>query len=245
MRTEVWAAVFALALGTAAAVAQTAAPGQPQPKPMEGMGGMGQMGMGMHHGMEMDPCKPMEMGHMAGMNMADHKDMDMSKDQGMDMSKDKDMGKMGGMEMGAMKEPPPPAGPLKIAFGAKSAEWTPAALAALPHISLTLYNMHAKGCQTYSGVPLIDLLTRLGLPAKQHGKDLQLYLVAEGSDGYKAVYSLAEVNPDLHEGAVLVADTVDGKALPGGAQFQLVAKGEKRPARWVRALVAIRVLAAE
>jgi hypothetical protein len=203
---------------------------------MEGMGGMGQMGMGMHHGMEMDPCKPMEMGHMAGMEM---KDMDMGKDKTMDM------GKMGGMEMGTMKEPPPPAGPLKIAFGAKSAEWTPAALAALPHISLTLYNMHAKGCQTYSGVPLIDLLTRLGVPAKQHGKDLQLYLVAEGSDGYKAVYSLAEVNPDLHEGAVLVADTADGKALPGGAQFQLVAKGEKRPARWVRALVAIRVLAAE
>jgi hypothetical protein len=214
---------------------------------MEGMSGMGSMDMGMHRGMEMDPCKPMEMGHMAGMDMGQHKDMEMSKDQGMDMGKDKsmDMGKMGGMEMGAMKEPPPPTGPLKISFGANSAEWSPAALAALPHTTLTLYNMHAKGCQTYSGVPLMDLLTRLGVPAKQHGKDLQLYLVAEGSDGYKAVYSLAEVNNDLHEGAVIVADAVDGKALPGGGQFQLIAKGEKRPARWVRALVSIRVLTAE
>jgi hypothetical protein len=212
---------------------------------MEGVSGMGAMDMGMHHGMEMDPCKPMGMGHMAGMNMADHKDMDMSKDQSMDMSKDKDMGEMGGMEMGAMKEPPPPTGPLKIAFGGKSAEWTPAALAALPHTTLTLYNVHAKSCQTYSGVPLMDLLTKLGVPAKQHGKDLQLYLVAEGSDGYKAAYSVAEVNPDVHEGAVIVADTLDGKALPGGGQFQLVAKGEKRPARWVRALVAIKVLTTE
>jgi len=242
MRTHVWIAVFAWTLGTAAAAAQTAAPSQPQPKPMEGMGGMGNMGMGMHHGMQMDPCKPMEMGHMAGMDMGQHKDMDMSKEPGMEMGKDKpmDMGKMG-----AMKEPPPPTGPLKISFGANSAEWSPAALAALPHTALTLYNVHAKGCQTYSGVPLMDLLTKLGVPAKQHGKDLQLYLVAEGSDGYKAVYSVAEVNPDIHDGAVIVADAVDGKPLPAGGQFQLVAKGDKRPARWVRALVAIRIRTAE
>jgi hypothetical protein len=74
---------------------------------------------------------------------------------------------------------------------------------------------------------------------------LQLYLVAEGSDGYKAVYSLAEVNPELHDGTVIVADTLDGKHLPDGGQFQLVAKGDTRPARWVRALVAVRVLPAE
>jgi hypothetical protein len=202
---------------------------------MEEMSGMGHMGMGMHHGMDMDPCKPMEMGHMAGMEM---KSMDMSKD--MDNDKGMDMGRMG-----AMKEPPPPTGPLKIVFGAKSAEWTPAALAALPHTTLTVFNVHANACQTYSGVPLMDLLTKLGVPAKPHGKDLQLYLVAEGSDGYKAVYSLAEVNPDVHEGSVIVADTLDGKALPAGGQFQLVAKGDKRPARWVRALVAIRVLATD
>jgi hypothetical protein len=190
---------------------------------MEDMSGMGHMGMGLHPGMDSDPCKPMS--------------MDM---KGMDMSKGQSMGKMG-----AMKEPPPPTGPLKIAFGAKSAEWTPAALAALSHTTLTVFNVHVNACQTYTGVPLMDLLTKLGVPTKPHGKDLQLYLVAEGSDGYKAVYSLAEVNPDVHEGAVIVADTLDGKALPGGGQLQLVAKGDKRPARWVRALVAIRVLAAD
>ncbi len=244
MRNHVWAAVFALALGTAAAAAQTTAPSQTLPKPMEEMNGMGHMGMGMHHGMDMDPCKPVDMGHMAGMDM---KSMDKSQNEATATSphKDMDMGKMDGMEMGALKVPPPPTGPLKIAFGAKSAEWTPAALAALPHTTLTLYNMHSKSCQTYSGVPLMELLTKLGVPGKQHGKDLQLYLVAEGSDGYKAVYSLAEVNPDLHDGAVIVADTLDGKPLPEGEQFQLVAKGEKRPARWVRALVAVKVLTAD
>lgn len=198
------------------------------------MSGMAPMAMGMHHDMEMDPCKPMAMGNMAGMDMSQHKDMDMSKDKAMDMGK-----------MGAMKEPPPPTGPLKVAFGANSAEWTPAALAALPHTTLTVFNVHANACQTYTGVPLMDLLIKLGVPSKQHGKDLRLYVVAEGSDGYKAVYSVAEVNPDVHDGTVLVADTLDGKALPGAEQFQLVAKGDKRPARWVRALVSIRVLTAE
>jgi len=88
------------------------------------------------------------------------------------------------MEMG---KPAPAAGPLKIAFGDKSVEWTAATLAALPHKTLTLYNEHAKANQTYSGVELIDLLKPLGVPEKPHGKDFRLYLVAEGSDGPMAI----------------------------------------------------------
>jgi hypothetical protein len=144
-----------------------------------------------------------------------------------------------------MTAAPVPSGPLKIAFGDKSAEWTPAALASLPHTTLTVYNAHAKANQTFTGVPLIALLMRLGVPEKPHGNDLRLYLVAEGSDGYKAVYSVAEVNPDLHDGTVIVADSLDGKPLAEGGPFQLVASGEKRPARWVRNLVSVRILTAE
>ena len=159
---------------------------------------------------------------------------------------------MGGMDMGhgmsmdhGMGKPAVPAGPLKVVFGDKSAQWTPSALAALPHTSITVFNIHAKVNQTYSGVPLIDLLIPLGVPAKPHGKDLRLYLVAEGSDGYKAVYSVAEVNPDLHDATVIVADSLDGKPIGDSGPLLLVATGDKRPARWVRNLVAIRVLAAE
>jgi hypothetical protein len=79
------------------------------------------------------------------------------------------MGQMGGMEHG-MGKPMVPAGPLKITFGEKSAQWTPATLAALPHTTLTVHDEHIKANQTFSGVPLIDLLTPLGLPAKPHGK---------------------------------------------------------------------------
>ena len=138
-----------------------------------------------------------------------------------------------------------PAGPLKMAFGDKSAEWTPATLAALPHIAITVFNAHANANQAYTGVPLIELLTRLGVPGKPHGKDLRLYLVAEGSDGYKAVYSVAEVNPDVHDATVIVADTLDRKPLAESGPLELVATGEKRPACWVRNLVAVQVLTAE
>jgi hypothetical protein len=137
------------------------------------------------------------------------------------------------------------AGLLKITFGKKAGEWTPATLAPLPHQSITVFNEHAKVNQTYSGVPLFELLKLLGVPDKPHGKDLRLYLVAEGSDGYGAVYAVAEVNPDVHDGTVIVADAMDGKAIGDEGPLKLVATGEKHPARWVRNLAGVKVLTAQ
>jgi hypothetical protein len=95
------------------------------------------------------------------------------------------MGQMGGMSMEhSMDKPALPAGSLKITFWDKSAEWTPASLAALPHKTVTVVNEHTKAHQSYSGVPLIDLLTRLGVPDNPHGLGLKVYLVAVGADGY-------------------------------------------------------------
>ncbi len=148
-------------------------------------------------------------------------------------------------QMGEMHKPAPPAGPLKITFGEKSATWTPATLAALPHTTVTVHNEHTKADDTYSGVPLMDLLTPLGVPAGPHGAGVRLYLVAEGSDGYKAVYSVGEVNPALHDTTVIVADTENGKPLAGDGPLKLIDTRDKHPARWVRNLVAIKVLAAE
>lgn len=137
------------------------------------------------------------------------------------------------------------AGPLTIAFADKSAQWTPGKLASLPHLTITVWNEHAKANQTYSGVPLADLLTGLGVPDKPRGKDFLLYIVAEGSDGYRVVYSLGEVEPDVHDATIIVADSENGKPLTGSGPFQLVATGEKRPARWVHNLVAIHVRTAD
>jgi hypothetical protein len=148
-------------------------------------------------------------------------------------------------QMGEGHKPTIPAGPLKITFADKSSEWTVAMLAALAHTTVTVHNAHTNADETYSGVPLIDLLTRLGVSDKPHGKDLRLYVVAAGSDGYEAVYSIGEITPDLNSATVIVADAENGKGLADDGPLKLVATGEKRPARWVRNLVAIRVMAAE
>jgi hypothetical protein len=150
---------------------------------------------------------------------------------------------MGGMD--EMHKPAPPAGPLEIKFGDKSATWTATTLAALPHVTVTVHNVHTKADETYSGVPIIALLTPLGVTDKPHGKDLRLYVVAVGSDGYEAVYAIGEVTPDVGASTIIVADTENGKPLSADGPLKLIGTGDKRPARWVRNLVAIEVRAAE
>jgi len=150
-------------------------------------------------------------------------------------------------DMGDMHahKPAPPAGPLVLSFDGKSATWTAAMLVAQPQTTVSVYNEHTKVNETYSGVPLIDLLVKLGVPDKPRGKQFRIYLVAAGSDGYEVVYSLGEITPDVHDATVLVADTEDGKSIGADGPLKLVATREKRPARWVRNLVSIKVLTAD
>lgn len=145
----------------------------------------------------------------------------------------------------AAHKPASAAGPLEITYGVQSAAWTTSTLAALPHTTVSVYNEHAKAEEVYSGVPLIDLLTRLGVPDKPRGKQFRIYIVAIGSDGYQVVYSLGEITPDVHDATVLVADSEDGKPIANDGPLKLVATREKRPARWVRNLVAVKVLTAQ
>jgi len=140
---------------------------------------------------------------------------------------------------------PAPAEPLKITFGEKSATWTVATLASLPHVTVTVHNEHTKADEIYSGIPLIALLAPMGVSEHPRGKDLRLYVVAEGSDLYEVVYASGEITPDVSSSTVIVADTENGKALTGDGPLKLIATGEKRPARWVRNLVAVKVFAAE
>jgi hypothetical protein len=117
----------------------------------------------------------------------------------------------------------------------------PADLAALPHTTVTVHNEHTSADETYSGVPLADLLAKLNAPLGKdlHGKALVAYIIATGIDGYSAVLALAEVDPTFHSGQVLVADHLAGKPLAKDGPFKLIVTGDKRPARWVRNLNSI------
>jgi hypothetical protein len=70
-------------------------------------------------------------------------------------------------------------------------------------------------------------------------------VVATGSDGYRSVVALAEIDPEFHPGLVLVADAMDGKPLGAAGPFRLVVTEDKRPARSVRNLISIEVKTAE
>jgi hypothetical protein len=67
-------------------------------------------------------------------------------------------------------------------------------------------------------------------------------LVAEGRDGYRAVFAWAELDPSFMDKAVYVVSKRDGKPLPDNdGPFELVVPGEKRNARWVRQLTVLRL----
>jgi hypothetical protein len=126
--------------------------------------------------------------------------------------------------------------------------FTAASLAEYPQTKVTVFDHHTNRNETYSGVPLMELLAHLGVP---HGKELKgkvlsEYVVATGSDGYQSVVALGEVDPEFHPGVVLVADQLDGKRLDAKTgPFRLVVGEDKRPARSVRNLVKIEVKTAD
>jgi len=134
--------------------------------------------------------------------------------------------------------------PLKVAANGQTQSFSADDLKALAHHTITVHNPHTNADETYSGVPLIDLLAKQGVPHGHdlRGKALSLYVVATGSDGYKAVLALAEVDPEFHPGEVLVADQLDGKPLDAKTgPFRLAVTEDKRPARSVHNLVSIEV----
>ena len=121
-------------------------------------------------------------------------------------------------------------------------------LKSLAHITVTIHNPHSNADETYSGVSLSELLAKVGAPigSDLRGKALADYVVATGSDGYRTVLALGEVDPAFHSGEVIVADAMNGKPLDDhSGPMKLVVTEDKRPARSVRNLVKIELKMAE
>lgn len=124
---------------------------------------------------------------------------------------------------------------------------TAADLGKMPRKTLSVTNPHNKKPEVYEGVQLEELLRRAGVPQHEQlrGQDMATYVVAEAEDGYKVVFSLAELDSGIMDSEVIVADAMDGAPL--GAKegpFKIVAPHDKRPARWVRMLKSITVVRA-
>jgi DMSO/TMAO reductase YedYZ molybdopterin-dependent catalytic subunit len=114
----------------------------------------------------------------------------------------------------------------------------------LPHKTIQVMNAHEKKQETYEGVPLADLLKQAGAPQGEEirGALMTTYVIAEGSDGYRALFSLAELDSAFEDSGVLVADRMDGAPIMGDlGPLRLVVPNDKRPARWVRMLQSISI----
>lgn len=122
---------------------------------------------------------------------------------------------------------------------------TVADLKNMPRKKLTVFNPHDKKTEGYEGVLLEELLRKAGVAQRENlrGPAMATYVLAEAADGYRVVFSLAELDSGILDSEVVVADSMDGAPL-GEKQgpFRLVAPHEKRPARWVRMLKLITVV---
>ncbi len=108
---------------------------------------------------------------------------------------------------------------------------TVADLQAMARKTLTVVNPHEKKIEKYEGVALEEILRKAGVPQGDalRGPAMATYVLAEAADGYRVVFSLAELDAGIADAEVIVADTMDGAPLGDKlGPFRLVAPHEKR-----------------
>lgn len=75
---------------------------------------------------------------------------------------------------------------------------------------------------------------------------MAFYLLVEAADNYHAVFSLPELDDTYTDKVVILADMQDGKPLDAkNGPWQIVVPDEKKHARWVRQVTALKVIKAQ
>jgi len=120
---------------------------------------------------------------------------------------------------------------------------TPDALKAMPRITVDVTEDGRS--LRYEGVLVGELLKRAGAPLGAHlrGDAMATYVVATAADGYRVLFSLAELDPAFTNSDIIVADTIDGKPLFAyQGPLRIVAPRDTRGARSIRRLEKIDVV---
>lgn len=122
---------------------------------------------------------------------------------------------------------------------------TPADLDQLEQTELTRTDKDGKN-HIYKGVLLQSVLIKAGMGPVLKGKALLKYVLVEAADGYKVIFALAELDPAFTPRRILLADKMDGAALdPAEGPLRIIVEDEKKQARCIRQVTAIRVQTAE
>ena len=95
---------------------------------------------------------------------------------------------------------------------------------------------------TYRGVPLSDILSKIGAPAGKalKGAELRDVVLVTAKDGYAVALALAETDGLVRRDQVILADEADRAALPATeGPYRLVVEGDQRGARLARVVTTI------
>ena len=114
---------------------------------------------------------------------------------------------------------------------------------ALPHVKVTT---GASGVSiTFDGVPLKAVLERggVGFGETLKGKRLASCLLVEAADGYRVVIALPEIDAAFTDKQIVLAFLKDGKPLDDKeGPYRIVMPDEKRMARWVKQVTALKIV---
>jgi hypothetical protein len=108
-------------------------------------------------------------------------------------------------------------------------------LKSMKHVTVRV-TQHGKR-HAYEGVPLTVVLRVVAAPAgeKLRGADLADVVLVFARDGYRVALSLAETDPAMRRETIIVADRMDGAAIPSSeGPYKLVVDGDLKPARSAR-----------
>lgn len=116
-------------------------------------------------------------------------------------------------------------------------------LAKLPHREVKTKN-HDGADVTFGGVDLREVLKLAGVKFGDEGKKTNLisYLIVEAADNYRVVFAMSELESNLTDKVILLADSSAGKLLSKEeGKLRLVVPDEKKQARWIRQVIALKV----
>ena len=150
----------------------------------------------------------------------------------------------GGASMHREHAPAQPSTRLAIGIRSQQLILDLATLQAMPQVTVSVFNAHAKQEETYTGPLVSDVLAKVGvaLDEKSQHELLDSYVIATGTDGYFVIFSAAEVQPGLHKAQAIVAISQAGQPLGSHGAFQLIDPLDVKPARWVRNLNSLTVV---
>jgi hypothetical protein len=97
---------------------------------------------------------------------------------------------------------------------------------------------------SYEGVLLGDILAAVGVPrgSMLRGPALSQFVVVEARDGYRVVFTLAELDKGFSDTTVLLAHRRNGAAIdPELGPLRIVVPQEQRHGRWIRQVQRISV----